>query len=116
MLAETQELCRKATQVLNNKYIDLDKPKSDNFDFVMRSSVYVVLPCFEFEYSPGPQNKISKDLYRRKKHISANVYIPGLSNNPALCTTSLPGMSPRSNEKNSNWSKVNFKKTRELAL
>ena len=96
---------------MNNKYIDLDKPKSDNFDFVMRSSIYVVVPCFEFEYSPGPQNKIIRDLYRRKKHVSANFYISGLSNNPALCTTS-----PRSNEKNSNWSKVNFKKTRELAL
>lgn len=69
---------------------------------MVRSYVYVVLPCFEFEYSPGPQNshnKSSKDLYRRKKRISSNCYIPGLSNNPALCTTSLPDMSPRSNEK-----------------
>lgn len=109
LIAESQELCRKATQVLNNKYIDLDKPRSENFDFVVRSFVYVVLPCFEFEYSRGPQNsqnKSSKDLYRRKKHISANFYIPGLSNNPALCTTSLPVMSARSNEKNSNWPKV----------
>ena len=28
LIAESHELCRKAGQVLNNKYIDLDKPKS----------------------------------------------------------------------------------------
>ena len=28
LIAENQELCRKVTQVLNNKHVDLDNPKS----------------------------------------------------------------------------------------
>ena len=37
-----------------------------------------------------------------------------LSNNPALFSTSLPYMSPRSNRKISTWSEVNFKKPLDL--
>ena len=101
LIAETQELCRKATQVLNNKYVDLDKPKSgapgtvsrpriarilfEFWKFMLRSPVYVVWPSVSSLSNLqvlNIQNKSSeKDLHTiyTIQYISANFCISGLA-------------------------------------